>query len=148
MACEPCGFKSRRPHHAGRSGSRRTGAASVKREARDGKTRIVIVGGGFAGVFAAKYLRRYAAGADVELINDGNYFVFQPLLPEVAAGTISVADAVSPLRLLLPKTRFRMADVASLDLDKQMVRVLQGLKTRYIRQRRDTDGRHVARARG
>ncbi len=97
------------------------------------KTRVVIVGGGFAGVFTAKYLRRYAAGADVELINGNNYFVFQPLLPEVVAGTIGIADAVSPLRLLLPKTRFRMADVASLDLKKQMVRVLQGIKTRYIR---------------
>lgn len=105
----------------------------MKQESGAGKTRIVIVGGGFAGVFAAKYLRRYAKGAAVELINDNNYFVFQPLLPEVVAGTISIADAVSPLRLLLPKTRFRMADVASLDLKKQMVYVLQGIKTRYIR---------------
>ena len=133
MACEPCGFKSRRPHRAGRRHDHHTGAPPVKRNAGAGKTRIVIVGGGFAGVFAAKYLRRYAAGADVELINDNNYFVFQPLLPEVVGGTISIIDAVSPLRLLLSKTRFRMADVELLDLRKQTVRVLQGLKTRYIR---------------
>ena len=50
--------------------------------------RIVIVGGGFGGAFAAKFLRRYA-GDDtrIDLINRDNYFVFQPLLPEVASGT-------------------------------------------------------------
>ena len=101
--------------------------------AQASKTRVVIVGGGFAGVYTAKYLRRHAANITVELINDNNYFVFQPLLPEVTAGTIHVMDAVSPLRLLLPKTRFRMAQVKAIDFDKQTVRVLQGHKTRYVR---------------
>ncbi len=61
--------------------------------------RVVIVGGGFGGAFAAKYLRRYAPREwEIELINATNYFVFQPLLPEVASGTISAPDAVTPLR--------------------------------------------------
>lgn len=103
------------------------------KDSRAGKTRVVIVGGGFAGVYTARYLRRHAADISVELINDNNYFVFQPLLPEVTAGTIHVTDAVSPLRLLLPKTRFRMAQVKALDFRRQTVRVLQGHKTRYVR---------------
>ena len=62
------------------------------------KQRVVIIGGGFGGAFTAKYLRRYAAhDFEVELINTTNYFVFQPLLPEVAAATISAPDAVTPV---------------------------------------------------
>ena len=52
---------------------------------RDRK-RILVLGGGFAGMFAARELRRHVGGvADIELINEVNYFTFQPLLPEVAA---------------------------------------------------------------
>lgn len=65
------------------------------------KRRIVIIGGGFGGAFTAKYLRRYApCDWEIELINSSNYFVFQPLLPEVAPGTINAQDAVTPLRYL------------------------------------------------
>ncbi len=60
------------------------------------KTRIVILGGGFAGAFAAKHLQRLDSQlTEVELINNTNYFVFQPLLPEVASGTLRAADAVT-----------------------------------------------------
>ena len=51
------------------------------------RKRVLILGGGFAGAFAARELRRIGSRVlDVELISDRNYFVFQPLLPEVAAG--------------------------------------------------------------
>ena len=53
--------------------------------------RIVILGGGFAGVYTAKYLTRMLGSrldVHVELLSEENYFVFQPLLPEVAAGSI------------------------------------------------------------
>ncbi|MCH7871432.1 MAG: FAD-dependent oxidoreductase [Planctomycetes bacterium] len=57
------------------------------------KRRIVIIGGGFGGAFAAKYLRRYGSrNFEIELIDSTNYFVFQPLLPEVVSGTISAPD--------------------------------------------------------
>lgn len=89
--------------------------------------RIVIVGGGFGGAFAARYLRKYTAkDTEVELINTSNYFVFQPLLPEVASGTISAPDAVTPLRQLLPGVRVRMATVTGVDLNNQKVEFLQG----------------------
>ncbi len=89
--------------------------------------RIVIVGGGFGGAFTARYLKRYApAGTEVELINSTNYFVFQPLLPEVASGNISAPDAVTPLRQLLPGVKVRMGTVTGLDRDTRTVRLLQG----------------------
>ncbi|MEM7431506.1 MAG: FAD-dependent oxidoreductase [Pseudomonadota bacterium] len=91
------------------------------------RPRVVIVGGGFAGAFTAKYLRKYAKDSiEIELINAENYFVFQPLLPEVASGTISAPDAVTPLRYMLPGVKFRMAEVTHVDADAKRVHFLQG----------------------
>ena len=89
--------------------------------------RIVIVGGGFAGAFNARYLRKYlGADADIELINATNYFVFQPLLPEVASGNINAPDAVTPLRYMLKGMKVRMAVVIDVDQDQQQITILQG----------------------
>jgi len=88
------------------------------------KTHVVVLGAGFAGMFAAKHLRRLApANVEIELINEVNYFVFQPLLPEVAAGSISASDAVSPLRLLLPGVKFLLATVRAIDFRHNRVQV-------------------------
>lgn len=93
------------------------------------KTRIVILGGGFGGAFTAKYLRKQAsAEVEIELINENNYFVFQPLLPEVAGGTITASDAITPLRMLLKGVKFRQAEIHSIDFKTQTVNVLQGSK--------------------
>ena len=63
------------------------------------KKKVLVIGGGFGGVFAAKALERRARGkVEVELVNANNYFVFQPLLPEVAAASMHSSDAVVPLR--------------------------------------------------
>lgn len=92
--------------------------------------RILILGGGFAGAFTARYLLPYRRRhqLDIELINATNYFVFQPLLPEVASGTISAPDAVTPLRVMLPGVKVRMAEVKTVDMARRQVRVLQGSK--------------------
>src|SRR5512145_2860034 len=93
------------------------------------KKKVLVIGGGFGGVFAAKELaRRGRDEFDIELINNNNYFVFQPLLPEVAASTIHSSDAVVPLRLLLRKTQVRQADVMGIDFDKKTVTVVQGFR--------------------
>lgn len=91
----------------------------------DQKKRVVVLGAGFAGMFAAKHLRRLAArDVEIELINEVNYFVFQPLLPEVAAGNISASDAVSPLRLLLPGVKFRLGSVRAVDFRHNRLQVM------------------------
>ncbi len=78
------------------------------------KKRVLIIGGGFAGLHAAKTLNQHSR-FETELINANNYFVFQPLLPEAAAGVIAPPDAVSPLRFLLPGVTIRHARVRSID---------------------------------
>ncbi|MEM7283414.1 MAG: FAD-dependent oxidoreductase [Pseudomonadota bacterium] len=93
------------------------------------KQRVVIIGGGFGGAFTARALSKIAKDQiEVEIINRTNYFVFQPLLPEVAAGTINASDAVTPLRVLLPNTKVRMADVTHIDTDNKRLTLLQGRK--------------------
>lgn len=68
----------------------------------------------------------------IELINDTNYFVFQPLLPEVAAGIISASDAVTPLRVMIRGVNVRMAHAFDVNFDQQYVHVLQGSKRKPI----------------
>ncbi|MFD0985516.1 FAD-dependent oxidoreductase [Methyloligella solikamskensis] len=91
------------------------------------KKKVLVLGGGFGGVFAAKSLaKRGRDTVDVELVNSNNYFVFQPLLPEVAAGGIHSSDAVVPLRQLLTGVQVRQAEVAGIDFEKKSVIVVQG----------------------
>ncbi|MGZ5863303.1 MAG: FAD-dependent oxidoreductase [Methyloceanibacter sp.] len=93
------------------------------------KTKVLILGGGFGGVFAAKELARKGGGRfDIELINNNNYFVFQPLLPEVAASTIHSSDAVAPLRLLLRRVQIRQAEIMGIDFARKVVIVVQGFR--------------------
>lgn len=92
------------------------------------RPRIVIIGGGFSGVFCARNLRKKIKNADIELISERNYFVFQPLLPEVAASIINIQDAVAPLRLLLPRVDVRLAEVTQVDFKQKTLVLLQGRK--------------------
>lgn len=94
-----------------------------------GKTRVVVVGGGFAGVYTAKYLTEMLGRRDdveVELLSEENYFVFQPLLPEVAAGGIQATHVVNPIRELVPRAQFRCCTIRNIDLPNKRVLVSQG----------------------
>src|SRR4051794_33450324 len=63
-----------------------------------GKTRIVVLGGGFAGVYACAELEKLQRDDyEIVLVNKENHFVFQPLLPEVISGQIGLVDVVSPI---------------------------------------------------
>src|SRR5512141_3359782 len=80
----------------------------MKRPKRDNtimapRHRVVIVGGGFGGLYAAKALRTTAV--DVILIDRQNYHLFQPLLYQVATGGLSSADIASPLRWIVRRQR-------------------------------------------
>jgi len=93
--------------------------------------RIVVLGGGFGGVYAAKALEELVGDAeDVEiaLVAKENYFVFQPMLAEVISGSIGLTDMVSPLRRLLPKTRIHVREVESIDLERRLVMTSPGFR--------------------
>ena len=68
--------------------------------------RIVILGGGFGGVATAKELERLTRddeSIEVHLVNDENYFVFQPLLAEVVSCGIEPVHILNPIRQLCPE---------------------------------------------
>jgi NADH dehydrogenase len=95
------------------------------------KPRIVILGGGFAGVYTALALEKALGSRDdyeIVLVNKENYFVFQPMLPEVISATIGLTDVVSPLRRLLRRTDIHIRDVESIDLEKRVVTTSPGFK--------------------
>ncbi|HEX6536776.1 MAG TPA: NAD(P)/FAD-dependent oxidoreductase [Gemmatimonadaceae bacterium] len=86
------------------------------------RPRVVILGGGFGGLQAAKHLAR--ADVDVLLIDRTNHHVFQPLLYQVATAVLAPSDIASPIRHLLRKQRnttVLLADVQRVDPDRRVV---------------------------
>ncbi|MGI8853384.1 MAG: FAD-dependent oxidoreductase [Methyloceanibacter sp.] len=107
----------------------KTPKAKVSEARVSDKKKVLVLGGGFGGVYAAKALEKLGRGKiDVELVNANNYFVFQPLLPEVAAASIHSADAVVPLRQLLRRVQVRQAEIMGIDFDAKKVVVVQGTR--------------------
>src|ERR1700722_7705796 len=95
------------------------------------KTGIVIAGGGFAGLYAAKYLdKRLARRPDIEvtLISRENFILFTPMLHEVAAGDLSPGDIVSPQRRFLRHVNVVQAEGTSIDLSAKKVRCVAGVE--------------------
>ena len=95
------------------------------------KTKIVIAGGGFAGLYAAKYFDKHLArrpDIEVTLIARENFILFTPMLHEVAAGDLAPGDIVNPLRRILRHVNVIEADVQGVDLDARKVRVVHGLE--------------------
>lgn len=91
------------------------------------KHRIVIVGGGFAGLNAAKALRK--VDAEVTVIDRSNHHLFQPLLYQVATGGLSPADISAPIRGLLSKnknTKVLLSEVRDIDVAQQTLDTTSG----------------------
>ncbi|MEL6459594.1 MAG: NAD(P)/FAD-dependent oxidoreductase [Cyanobacteria bacterium J06636_27] len=92
---------------------------------------VVIVGGGFGGLYTAKALN--SKDINVTLIDKRNFHLFQPLLYQVATGTLSPADISSPLRSVLNKsknTKVLLGEVSDIDPEKQNV-MMGGEKIPY-----------------
>jgi NADH dehydrogenase len=87
------------------------------------RSRIVILGGGFAGAYCAQALERTLRGlkAEVVLIDRHNYFVFSPLLIEAGTGGLEPRHAVVPMRAFLEAADYRMAEVRGVNLDEKVV---------------------------
>jgi NADH dehydrogenase len=86
-------------------------------------TKVVIVGGGFAGFQAARSLaRRMGDAVDIILVSPTNYFLYLPLLPEVAAGILEPRRISVALAAALPRcVRHAPGEVDELDLDRQRI---------------------------
>lgn len=92
-----------------------------------GKHRIVIIGGGFGGLRAARALRR--ADADITLIDARNFHLFQPLLYQVATGGLSPANIAAPLRAILkdqPNVRVILGRAEHIDVAGRRVILTDG----------------------
>ena len=87
-----------------------------------GRRQIVIVGGGFGGLAAAKELRR--ADVEVTVVDRMSHHLFQPLLYQVAAGSLSEGQIAIPIRVMLKHQKnasVLMAEVKDLDVERQRV---------------------------
>ena len=94
----------------------------------ENRHRIVILGGGFAGVYTAMYLEKMMRRAErerieVKLVNQENYIVFQPLLPEVISGTIETLHVISPIRRLAKRAHLHTRELEAIDLENRTVRL-------------------------
>jgi NADH dehydrogenase len=95
------------------------------------KTKIIIAGGGFAGLYAAKYLNKHLArrpDIEVTLISRENFILFTPMLHEVAAGDLSPGDIVNPLRRILRHVNVVEAEVDAIDLTARKVHCRAGVR--------------------
>lgn len=94
--------------------------------------RVVIVGGGFGGLYAAKQLGR--VDVDVTLIDRRNFHLFSPLLYQVATGALSPGEIASPLRYVLhrqKRTRVLLGEVVDIDCGKKEVILSDGSRLPY-----------------
>ena len=95
----------------------------------NGRTKVVIAGGGFGGIYTAleldKWLFRFP-NVDVTLVNRDNFFLFTPMLHEVAASDLDITNIVNPVRKLVSDVEFFDGDVERVDLKARIVTVSHG----------------------
>ena len=88
--------------------------------------KILILGGGFAGVEVLKRLQgkfQTDVRIDIRMVSRDNYFLFTPMLPEVASGTIETRHIVTPIREFCNRSRFYAAEVTKIDLEKKEIAI-------------------------
>lgn len=103
----------------------RSPAAEAEPRLDEGRPRILILGGGFAGVTVAQHLEQFLKPEEAELIlvSDKNYLLYTPMLPAVAASSIEAQHIVTPLRAFFTRTEFRRGTVREIDVENRVVTV-------------------------
>src|SRR5664279_5567737 len=94
--------------------------------------RVVIIGGGFGGLYAARALKQVPV--QVTLLDRRNFHLFQPLLYQVATGTLAPGDIASPLRLVLKhqkNARVLLGEAVSFDVPGRRVLLRDGEAISY-----------------
>ena len=107
------------------------GLGCMRTVSYEGMPRVVIIGGGFGGIAAAKALRH--TSCRVTLIDRRNYFLFQPLLYQVATAGLSPADIAGPIRALFrdqPNVRVLLGEVTDVDAAMREV-ILRDARVAY-----------------
>src|SRR5207244_6386705 len=94
----------------------RDSRAVAAREARGG---TLVVGGGFAGGYVARLLRKRGA----TIVSPENFMLYTPMLPEAASGTLEPRQVVVPLRLMCPRAELLLGHAVALDAKAQRVQV-------------------------
>src|SRR5271170_1096913 len=97
------------------------------------KKTILILGGGFGGVYTAVHLEKLMTAAEREVIeiiivSRDNYIVFQPLLPEVISGSVALNHVISPIRRLAKTARLLTREVEAIDIANRTVKLSPGAK--------------------
>jgi NADH dehydrogenase len=96
------------------------------------RRRVVVVGGGFGGMAAARHLRR--ADVEVTVVDHTNHHLFQPLIYQVAAGMLSAGEVAAPIRAMLKRQRNAtalMAAVTDIDVAQREVILDRGERLKY-----------------
>ena len=90
--------------------------------------RVVVLGGGYGGVYTALKLQKAAKLGEIELslISRDNYFLSQPMLAEVVSGSIEPPHIVNPIRRLLPQASFHQGEIESVETDSHEVVINYG----------------------
>jgi NADH dehydrogenase FAD-containing subunit len=96
----------------------------------EAKGGTLIVGGGFAGAYVARLLRKRGA----TIASPDNFMLFTPLLPEAASGTIEPRHAVVPLRLMCPHAGLLLGHATELNTERRFVRVVPPTSQHALRQ--------------
>ena len=94
-----------------------------------GQNHVVILGGGFGGVYAAiEFEKTLARDSNicVTLVNRENFFLFTPMLHEVASGDLDMTNIVNPIRKLLRRVEFFHGEVESIDLVQRQISLMHG----------------------
>lgn len=89
------------------------------------KVKILILGGGFAGISILRELEKALDknNTKITLVNEDNFFLFTPMLPELASGVIHPSDISIPLRMFCKNSEFIQAKISSIDLKNKLVAI-------------------------
>lgn len=103
--------------------------------AKEERVRILILGGGFGGVYTALELEKLVgrdSDVELDLVSRENYLVFQPMLPEVISGSIGILDTIAPIRRLCPRTNLYTRTIEDIDLQRRRVTLDIGFGARSL----------------